>query len=97
MPNDNRQGTGRHPHKDSKEPWPHTQGNRQQSQQQGSGRGQQGAERGGRKQQQQQQGGGAQSEQQSLKSREYRDENGQIHHHTRSYMEQHGRGGGKDR
>jgi hypothetical protein len=26
-----------------------------------------------------------------LKQREYRDEQGNIHHHTRTYMEQHGR------
>jgi hypothetical protein len=31
-----------------------------------------------------------------LKAREYRDENGQIHHHTRPYMERHrGEGGGE--
>jgi hypothetical protein len=29
-----------------------------------------------------------------LKAREYRDEKGQIHHHTRSYMERHGKDGG---
>ncbi|MBV8868500.1 MAG: hypothetical protein JOY65_03660, partial [Acetobacteraceae bacterium] len=27
-----------------------------------------------------------------LKSREYRDEKGEVHHHTRTYMEQHGGG-----
>lgn len=32
----------------------------------------------------------SQSEEQSLKEREYRDEHGEIHHHTRTYMEQHG-------
>lgn len=31
------------------------------------------------------------SEQESLKRREYRGSDGQIHHHTRTYMEQHGR------
>ena len=30
-----------------------------------------------------------------LKSREYRDEKGNVRHHTRSYMEQHGGSGGK--
>jgi hypothetical protein len=30
-----------------------------------------------------------------LKRREYRDEKGQVHHHTRSYMEQHGDGEAK--
>lgn len=32
-----------------------------------------------------------------LKSREYKDPNGQIHHHTRSYMEQHGKDGSRGR
>jgi hypothetical protein len=32
----------------------------------------------------------------SLKEREYRGPDGQIHHHTNTYMEQHGRDGGKD-
>jgi hypothetical protein len=27
----------------------------------------------------------------SLKEREYRDENGKVHHHTKTYMEQHGK------
>ncbi len=37
------------------------------------------------------------SESDDLKSREYRDEKGEIHHHTRTYMEQHGKeqGGGQ--
>lgn len=30
------------------------------------------------------------SEQESLQRREYRGPNGEIHHHTRTYMEQHG-------
>ena len=30
-----------------------------------------------------------------LKRREYRDEKGQVHHHTRPYMERHGEGGAK--
>jgi hypothetical protein len=34
------------------------------------------------------------SEKDDLKAREYRDENGQIHHHTHPYMESHGKGGG---
>jgi ferritin-like metal-binding protein YciE len=31
---------------------------------------------------------------QSLKSREYRDEKGEVHHHTKTYMEQHGNDSG---
>ena len=30
----------------------------------------------------------------SLKAREYRDEEGEVHHHTKSYMEQHGKASG---
>lgn len=30
----------------------------------------------------------------SLKAREYRDEKGEVHHHTKAYMEQHGEGSG---
>jgi hypothetical protein len=33
---------------------------------------------------------GGQSDSDDLKSREYRDEKGEVHHHTRTYMEQHG-------
>jgi len=29
------------------------------------------------------------SEEQSLKEREYRDKNGEVHHHTRTYEQQH--------
>jgi hypothetical protein len=41
---------------------------------------------------------GQRSEDQSLKEREYRDKDGNVHHHTRTYMEQHKgeqRGGGR--
>ena len=39
------------------------------------------------------------AERESLKEREYRDKEGNVHHHTRTYMEQHKgekRGGGED-
>ena len=39
------------------------------------------------------------SEDADLKEREYRDKEGNVHHHTRTYMEQHKgekRGGGED-
>ncbi|WP_137388104.1 hypothetical protein [Rhodoligotrophos defluvii] len=74
MANENRQGTGRHGHKDTQEPWPHRQ---DQSQQQA--------------QSERRQDG---SDDSSLKAREYRDEQGNVHHHTKTYMEQHR---GKDR
>jgi hypothetical protein len=41
------------------------------------------------------QGSHGQSGDPSLKAREYRDEKGEVHHHTRTYMERHG-GGGQD-
>ena len=31
----------------------------------------------------------------SLQSREYRDEQGNVHHHTKEYMERHGKSGGE--
>lgn len=34
-------------------------------------------------------GGGSDSSSSDLKQREYRDKDGNIHHHTRTYMEQH--------
>jgi len=34
--------------------------------------------------------GAASSEAHSLQEREYRDENGDVHHHTNAYMDQHG-------
>ena len=34
-------------------------------------------------------GSGNKGEEQSLKEREYRDEQGNIHHHTKTYMDQH--------
>ena len=41
------------------------------------------------------------SESESLKEREYRDKEGNVHHHTRTYMDQHkgekGGAGGSDR
>jgi hypothetical protein len=36
------------------------------------------------------QSGSGGGEDQDLKSREYRDEQGEVHHHTKKYMEQHG-------
>ena len=47
-----------------------------------------GGSRGGR------QGDENREEEQSLKEREYRDKDGNVHHHTRTYMENHGKEGG---
>ncbi|MBV9078832.1 MAG: hypothetical protein JO048_15305 [Methylobacteriaceae bacterium] len=98
------QGTGKHSHKSAAEPYPHTKDGqeggsargrsrsdqkeeRQQEAGGGSGRQQGSSERGARQQgDNAQQGGGGSDD---LKSREYRDEQGNVHHHTRAYMEQH--------
>jgi len=122
------QGTGRHPHKSTEEPYPHTkeegtqhgrsqgssgshgrshdggdnnrsQGGGSHGQSHGGGREE---DRGhGRSQETQSQGRGSQGDQQreeeaDLKRREYRGEDGQIHHHTRTYMEQHAHDRGDD-
>jgi hypothetical protein len=87
-----RQGTGKHGHKDTEEPQPHRQsGSRQQSAQRASSR-QHGSESSsGSKQQSGQHSGSGQqgSSSDDLKSREYRDQQGNVHHHTKSYQEQH--------
>jgi hypothetical protein len=67
------QGTGKHPHKDSKEPWPHTQERRSES------RSSEGEHT--RKQSASERDRGSSSD---LKEREYRDEEGNVHHHTRT-------------
>jgi hypothetical protein len=73
----NQQGTGKHPHKDTKEPWAHTDDNQR-------GRNEQHASS------QSHAGQKPSSESASLKRREYSDEQGQEHHHTKTYMDQHG-------
>ncbi|HLH10559.1 MAG TPA: hypothetical protein VKV77_01630 [Methylovirgula sp.] len=76
----NQQGTGKHGHKDSQEPWPHQQG-------QSEGRGE--SQRSHGSHERKSASGG---EDRSLKGREYRDEQGNVHHHTKTYEEQHGKG-----
>lgn len=94
MAQSDRQGTGRHPHKSTGEPYPHTKDNGGEHEQRsrssqashsgGSERSSHGAQR----------DEGSRSEQRGsddadLKQREYKDEKGDVHHHTRTYMEQH--------
>ena len=86
MPNE--QGTGKHPHKSTEEPYPHherktTKGSDERGgehSRQSSGR-----EEGGRGRQE-----GQSSNSSDLKEREYRDAQGNVHHHTHTYEEQHG-------
>jgi hypothetical protein len=106
MAQSDRQGTGRHPHKDTEEPWPHTKDDRgegehrsrssHQAQSGGSERSSHSSRAGESHSSSHgsQRAEGSRSEQHGssdtdLKQREYRDEKGETHHHTRTYMEQH--------
>jgi hypothetical protein len=88
-----RQGTGKHGHKDTEEPYPHRQaGGGQQHSAEHSGSRQHGSESSSGSQQQkgEHSGSGQQgSSSEDLKSREYRDQQGNVHHHTKTYEEQH--------
>jgi hypothetical protein len=74
------EGTGKHPHKSTEEPYPHTKGQSSEGQQEEPEAGRQERQGGSSE-------GGGQSD--DLKSREYRDAQGNVHHHTRTYQEQH--------
>ena len=101
MAQSDRQGTGRHPHKSTEEPYPHTgenqgeasrrSGSSQDSEHSRSSDGSRhGSSHGGgsdRSSHSSQERGS--SEGGDLKQREYRDEKGEVHHHTRTHMEQH--------
>jgi|YelNatPaOPRAMG01_1025707.scaffolds.fasta_scaffold192092_2 hypothetical protein len=89
-----REGTGRHPHKKTEEPWPHAK--EEGKQQGGKAEAEQSGPAGAARAREQEKGGGRQQlkgesreARQDLKEREYRDEAGNIHHHTRTFMEQH--------
>jgi hypothetical protein len=73
-------GTGKHGHKDTQEPWPHHDGSGKQASHSGNEQGKTGSS----------QGAGKESKE-SLHGREYKDEHGEVHHHTKTYMEQHGK------
>lgn len=104
------QGTGRHPHKPAEEPRPHA---KEQGTQHGRSRSEGGSDNrshdsgGNRSQDQGHEAAGreqSREEAADLKRREYVGADGEIHHHTRTYMEQHGKegsggehGGGSDR
>jgi hypothetical protein len=101
-------GTGRHPHKSSEEPYPHTkkedrregEHHARSEHEHGSGSHRGGAHAGeehrGRSREHREhdtrgsQGNSDHAEEADLKRREYRDEKGEVHHHTKTYMEQHG-------
>ena len=70
------QGTGKHPHKSTEEPYPHHEAGSQRKQEQSSSK-------------QSQSGGGQQtSSSDDLKERECRGKDGEIHHHTRTAGQQ---------
>lgn len=76
------QGTGKHGHKDSQEPWPHT---KEEGRQHRGESGERKHESSGGSSERRGQSG---SENADLKEREYRDDKGEAHHHTRTYMEE---------
>lgn len=87
------EGTGKHGHKDTKEPWPHTQDQRSAGGREDSGRSGGSENRSDRRSDGRSDGSSQEAssreEKESLERREYRDDNGEVHHHTRTYEEQH--------
>jgi len=76
MPENDQQGTGRHPHKSTEEPYPHHKSGSGEKENRGS-------------ESKESQGESQDTSSQDLKEREYRDNKGEVHHHTRTYEEQH--------
>jgi hypothetical protein len=77
-------GSGKHPHKSTEEPWSHhkeASGKKEEEKQQSR---QSGAKESGAKEEQASSGS---EESSDLKEREYRDKEGNIHHHTRTSEE----------
>jgi len=72
------QGTGKHPHKSTEEPYPHREAESGKS----------GGSRSGQPEEKTQTQSSSDSS--DLKKREYTDSKGEVHHHTRTYEEQHG-------
>lgn len=90
------QGTGQHAHKSSEEPYPHHEapttsdrsGQRSESRSESRDAG---SEESRSESQHEFRSDSGRSNNEDLKSREYRDNNGEVHHHTTTYMEQHER------
>jgi hypothetical protein len=94
------QGTGKHPRKSTEEPYPHHKGGKEEnaggSHESGrgkeeSGRAQSAAAGAGGSRGSERGRGGEESSSSDLKEREYRDAQGNVHHHTHTYEEQHGK------
>ena len=73
-------GTGKHPHKDSEEPYPHHEGKT-------TGESSSSDNREGERRES---SGSDRDESRDLKEREYRDSEGNIHHHTHTSKEMKG-------
>lgn len=72
------QGTGKHPHKDTGEPWPHHESSGSEHEARSR------SEESRNEQRSAQSSNEEKSEARDLKEREYRDEEGNVHHHTRT-------------
>jgi hypothetical protein len=86
-------GTGQHPHKSSEDPRPHheaptTSGQGSSSRGSSSQSGQH-ASSGGSQSSSRSSGSSRSQSNEDLNSREYKGPDGQEHHHTKTYMEQH--------
>ncbi len=77
MARNSEQGTGKHPHKKTEEPWPHNE----QSSKQDEGQGGTGTARAREKEKGEEASSGEESD---LKKREYKDSKGEVHHHTKT-------------
>ena len=106
MAQSDRQGTGRHPHKSTEEPYPHTKDDRGEGEHRSrsshashSG-GSERSSRSSRDDESNRSSHGSRASESArsehrgaddadLKQREYRDGKGEVHHHTRTSMEQH--------
>lgn len=76
-------GTGKHPHKSTEERWHHTESNeRSGSQERSESREHSGEDSSHRQSGSGTSEGGPTSSSRDLKEREYRDEEGNVHHHT---------------
>lgn len=91
MAQNSEQGTGKHPHKSSADPQPHHEAQRQSHSGENVTEQQQHSKQSHSGGSSHSEGGQSQNSAGSgdLKSREYRDKDGNVHHHTTTYTEQH--------
>ena len=82
------QGTGKQPHKSSEDPRPHHEAAAAKAGQ-GSGSHSGSESKGGHSTSSASSKGAGQQDSSDLKSREYTDAQGNVHHHTKAYEEQH--------